>query len=83
VDTTEILNVTAGRVERTLGTVHWGHAAADDGVELAEACGVERVLLFHRDPSRTDTEVAALRDKVGPRSPVRVDIAREGDVDDL
>lgn len=62
---------------------HWGHAAADYGVELAEACGVERVLLFHHDPSRTDAEVTKLRDAVDPRSRIRVDIAREGDVVDL
>lgn len=67
---------------------HWGHAAADYSVELAEACGVERVLLFHHDPARTDAEVAALRDAVDRAAVdrgagVRVDIAREGDVVDL
>jgi phosphoribosyl 1,2-cyclic phosphodiesterase len=62
---------------------HWGHAAADYSVELAEACGVERVLLFHHDPSRTDAEVESLRDAIDHRANVRVDIAREGDVVDL
>ena len=61
----------------------WGHAAADYAVELGSACGVGRVLLFHHDPSRTDLEVAELRDSIAPSSDLRVDVAREGDVVEL
>lgn len=61
----------------------WGHAAADYAVELAAACRVPRVLLFHHDPSRTDPAVIALRDEVDPGTELRVDVAREGDVVDL
>lgn len=65
------------------GRFHWGHAAADYAVELAEACGVGRVLLFHHDPSRTDVEVLELRDALAARSELPVDVAREGDVVDV
>ena len=61
----------------------WGHAAADYAVELGSACGVGRVLLFHHDPSRTDLEVAELRDSIAPSSDLRVDVAREGEVVEL
>ena len=38
----------------------FGHAAYEYAIELAEACRVERVLLFHHDPARTDDDVDAI-----------------------
>jgi phosphoribosyl 1,2-cyclic phosphodiesterase len=56
----------------------WGHAAADYPVELAEACGVGRVLMFHHDPMRTDAAVAALHAEVTAETDIVVDVAVEG-----
>lgn len=39
---------------------HFGHAAAEYGLELAATAGARRLLLFHHDPARTDDEVEAL-----------------------
>lgn len=55
----------------------WGHAAADYTAYLAKAAGVQRALLFHHDPWRTDPQVLAIRDAVVERTGVEVDIARE------
>jgi phosphoribosyl 1,2-cyclic phosphodiesterase len=60
----------------------FGHSAIDYAVGLAEECGVGRLLLFHHDPYRTDSEldaiVAALAD-----ARVKVSAATEGTVIDL
>ena len=37
--------------------VGWGHSTYDDAVELAMEAGVERLVLFHHRPERTDDEV--------------------------
>ncbi len=58
----------------------WGHAAAEYAVALAEACRVRRLLLFHHDPSRTDDQVEALRDKLAVGSTVSLDAAVEGSI---
>jgi ribonuclease BN (tRNA processing enzyme) len=59
----------------------WGHCAADYPAALAEQAGAARVLLFHHEPSRTDTAVQRLADEVRARHPgVRVDPAVEGTV---
>jgi phosphoribosyl 1,2-cyclic phosphodiesterase len=38
----------------------WGHSTFEEGVKLAEAAGVERLVLFHHDPIQSD---AAVREK--------------------
>ena len=43
---------------------HFGHSAADYAVALAERCHVDRLLLYHHDPDRTDDEVDALVERV-------------------
>lgn len=62
---------------------HFGHAAAEYAAALAHACGVRRVLLFHHDPARTDSEVDALLAGVRAMASVPVDVAHEGDVVDV
>jgi phosphoribosyl 1,2-cyclic phosphodiesterase len=59
--------------------VSFGHSAADYAVGLARHCGVGRVLLFHHDPDRTDTEVAAIERAMRRGEDVSVDAAREGE----
>ena len=58
----------------------WGHSSIDHAVSFARAAQVERLLMFHHDPSHTDTELESLRDEAqslwaGPRPPV---LAAEG-----
>ena len=58
--------------------IHYGHSAANYAVALARLCGVGRVLLFHHDPERTDTEVAAIERAMRVGEDIAVDAAREG-----
>jgi ribonuclease BN (tRNA processing enzyme) len=58
----------------------WGHSSIDHAVSFARAAQVERLLMFHHDPSHTDTELESLRDEAqslwaGPRPPL---LAAEG-----
>jgi phosphoribosyl 1,2-cyclic phosphodiesterase len=36
---------------------HWGHCTVEYAVKVAKAAGVQRVVLFHHDPARTDDDV--------------------------
>ena len=56
----------------------FGHSAVDYAVALAEHCRVDRLLLYHHDPDRTDDEVDALVDRYGSAT-VKVGAAVEGD----
>jgi phosphoribosyl 1,2-cyclic phosphodiesterase len=38
----------------------WGHSTFEEGAKLAKRAGVQRLVLFHHDPTQTD---AAVRDK--------------------
>jgi phosphoribosyl 1,2-cyclic phosphodiesterase len=38
----------------------WGHSTFEEGVKIAKLAGVERLVLFHHDPTQTD---AAVREK--------------------
>ena len=65
--------------------VDWGHSSAMIGTELARAAGVRQLLLFHHDPTYSDTELRDIRDKAiafqsqNPMLPVcEVQIAYEG-----
>ncbi len=58
--------------------LHFGHSATDYAVALARECGAGRVLLFHHDPDRTDSEVAAIERAMRHGEDIPVDAAREG-----
>jgi phosphoribosyl 1,2-cyclic phosphodiesterase len=58
--------------------LHFGHSAADYAVALARRAGASRVLLFHHDPERTDSEVAAIERSMRVGETIAVDAAREG-----
>ena len=60
----------------------FGHAAAEYAVALGEAAGVGRVILFHHDPDRTDTQVDAIVARFAG-APLRVTAAVEGATLDL
>lgn len=57
---------------------HYGHSAADYAVALARRSNARRVLLFHHDPERTDTEVAAIERAMRTGEDIDVEAAREG-----
>lgn len=69
--------------EELPGRTGYGHSAAGYPVELARRCGVERVLLFHHDPMRTDAAVADIERSFGYMDAVTVEAAREGIVIDV
>lgn len=61
--------------------VGWGHSSTEHVAVLAERAGVDRLLLYHHDPMRTDDQLDKLGDDVGRRWGVDVDrcaVAREG-----
>lgn len=65
------------------GKVGWGHSAFEDVVDMAGQAGVERLILFHHDPLRTDADinriVRAARQRAEDRGwKMRIDAAREG-----
>jgi phosphoribosyl 1,2-cyclic phosphodiesterase len=57
-----------------------GHSSVERACDLALAAGVERLVLFHHDPDRSDAEIEQIerlaRERVDGR--VRVEAAREG-----
>jgi phosphoribosyl 1,2-cyclic phosphodiesterase len=60
----------------------FGHSSADYAVGLGVAAGVQRVALFHHDPTRTDDEVDEIVASFAG-APVPVTAAREGTVIEL
>lgn len=59
------------------GKVGWGHSTWQAGADLARAAGVPQLVLFHHDPGRTDTQLAALEAQAAAELPGTV-AAREG-----
>ena len=58
--------------------VGWGHSTWEAGVAVADAAGVERLVLFHHDPQRTDAGVDAIERDAAMARPGTI-AAREGD----
>ncbi len=61
--------------------VGWGHSTFEQSLQLAKEGGAKELLFFHHDPTRTDTEldtiVQRMQDKAGPGGPI-VRAAAEG-----
>lgn len=57
--------------------VAWGHSTWQEGVRLADACGVRQLVLFHHAPFRDDKALAALAAKAASVRPGTI-AAREG-----
>ena len=68
--------------EYKAGKMGWGHSSFEYAINAANRAGVGRLLLFHHDPNRTDTELQELelfyQAKVAGRTRLRVDTSREG-----
>lgn len=65
----------AGRVGPA--KVGWGHSTWEAGAAVADAAGVDRLVLFHHDPQRTDAGVDAIERQAARRRPGTI-AAREG-----
>jgi len=55
---------------------HFGHSCVEYAVVLAERGGVDRLLLYHHDPGRSDEQVDALVESCAGRA-IKVSAARE------
>jgi len=55
----------------------WGHSTWQEGVRLCRAAGARKLVLFHHDPMRNDTALAALEQAAAAAFPGTV-AAREG-----
>jgi phosphoribosyl 1,2-cyclic phosphodiesterase len=56
----------------------WGHSTWEQGVAVARAAGVGKLVLFHHDPDRDDDDLDALLGRARAEFP-STDLAREGD----
>jgi len=68
--------------EYIAGKIGWGHSSYEHAINAAHKAGVKRLLLFHHDPNRSDTELQELelfyQGKLAGRSGLAVEMAREG-----
>ena len=62
--------------------VGWGHSTMMEGVKVARAAGVRRLVLFHHDPDQDDAAVLAKEARARELFP-STDAAREGMVIDI
>jgi phosphoribosyl 1,2-cyclic phosphodiesterase len=62
--------------------VGWGHSTWQEGVRIAEAAGVGRLVVFHHDPGHDDGTMDGIRDRAAHARPGTV-TAREGMVIEL
>jgi phosphoribosyl 1,2-cyclic phosphodiesterase len=62
--------------------VGWGHSTMIEGVKVAQAAGVEKLILFHHDPGQDDSAVKAKERRAKELFPNTV-AAREGMVINL
>lgn len=66
------------------GKTGWGHSTFEHAINAAHKAGVKKLLLFHHDPNRSDSELERLldtyRSRIGARSDMIIEIAREGTV---
>jgi len=68
--------------------VGWGHGCVDDALALAMRAGVKQFFLFHHDPDHDDAKLDLMATRARElvareKSPLQVDIAREGDIVEL
>jgi phosphoribosyl 1,2-cyclic phosphodiesterase len=58
----------------------WGHSSMNDAVRFASVAGAKHLLLSHHDPSRSDSQLEELYDRLRSENhlPVQTDLAKEG-----
>jgi len=60
----------------------WGHSTWEEGLRLCEAAGAERLVTFHHDPERDDTQLDHIDAALADRRPGSL-VGREGMVLEL
>jgi phosphoribosyl 1,2-cyclic phosphodiesterase len=64
------------------GKLGWGHSTFEHAINAAHKSDVKKLLLFHHDPNRTDTQLSSLvedyRGRIEKKSKLQIEIAREG-----
>ena len=55
----------------------WGHSTWQEGVKLAKACRVKKLVIFHHDPTHSDAFMRALETTIQETHPSAI-IGREG-----
>jgi len=55
----------------------WGHSTWEEGIKVARAANVGRLVLYHHDPSHTDQRVAEIESEAAAQLPGTI-AAREG-----
>ena len=63
--------------EELASHVGWGHSSWQQGIELANAAGVEQLCLFHHDPDHDDDMMDKIAAKAAASRPGTI-VAREG-----
>lgn len=71
-----IYDATYTEEEIHAGKKIYGHSTWSEGVQIAKAAGVKKLLLFHHEPSRNDHALAAI-EKVARTQFRRASVARE------
>jgi anti-anti-sigma factor len=69
----------------------WGHSSSFMGVEMAQQAGVKQLLLFHYDPTYSDSDLQDIlqttrkfqKNQYPQQKPVKINMAREGQVFNL
>ncbi len=66
------------------GKQGWGHSTFEYAINAAHKAGVKKLLLFHHDPNRSDSQLEAIvdeyREQISGKSELVIEIAREGTV---
>jgi ribonuclease BN (tRNA processing enzyme) len=60
------------------GTIGWGHATVGQAIAFARRAEVDRLALFHHDPTRDDQALDALGAEANERAACPVLVSREG-----
>ncbi|MDR3201321.1 MAG: MBL fold metallo-hydrolase [Spirochaetales bacterium] len=62
--------------------IGWGHSSFEHAVNTAHKAGVKKLFFFHHDPLRTDAQLdelaAKYRDMLKGKTPLVIELAREG-----
>lgn len=58
----------------------WGHSTWEEGVRLADAAQVKKLIIFHHDPSHNDQAMDAISQAAEKARPGGVISAREGEI---
>ena len=66
------------RMEEYLTFPHWGHSSPEHALEIVEAAGAKRLVLYHHAPNRSDEEIDNDLAEVRKRTSVEVLAAAEG-----